>query len=90
MEPYPTPNLVEQNLLEILNKISFVDKIVFGKLNYNVESTAYSDNDGFYERCAHKVVEFCKKHKIDCHVKFGTQKIYKKRTEKIFQKGLWG
>lgn len=52
MEPYPTPNLVPQNLLEILDKISFVDKIIFGKLNYNVRISQFKDNKEFYQaRC---------------------------------------
>lgn len=87
MEPYPTPNLdLEQDLNEILEKISFVDKIVFGKLNYNVKSSSFSDNAEFYEKCANTVLSFCKKNRIECHVKFGTQKIYNKETESLFQK----
>ena len=85
MEPYPTPNLVDQVLLKILNKIPFVDKIIFGKLNYNVISSNYNNN-GFYERCATQVIEFCKKNNIDCHIKNGTQKIYNIKTEVIFKK----
>src|SRR3989338_2483060 len=45
MEPYPTPNLVKQNLYDMLKKISFVDNIIFGKLNYNCESTAYEKDN---------------------------------------------
>lgn len=86
MEPYPTPNLGERNLLKILNKIHFVDKIVFGKLNYNVDSSQFlfKDNYLFYEDCVRKVIEFCKKNNIDCHIKNGTQKTYNKNTEEIF------
>ena len=35
IEPYPTPNIVNQRLDEILEEVSFVDKIIFGRLNYN-------------------------------------------------------
>ena len=31
IEPYPTPNLIKQDLLEILNRVNFVDKIIFGR-----------------------------------------------------------
>ncbi len=86
MEPYPTPNLVEQDLQEILEKVSFVDKIVFGKLNYNVKSTQFVDSKDFYQKCADIVIEFCKKRKIDHHIKYGTQKEDNKETEKIFKK----
>ncbi len=84
MEPYPTPNLVEQDLKKILKAISFVDKIIFGKLNYNTKSTNFKENITFYEECAKTVIEFCKKYKIDFHIKFGTQQRYNKKTEKLF------
>jgi len=84
MEPYPTPNLVRQDLLKILNSISFVDRIIFGRLNYNVMSSKFKNNNAFYEECAKIIIEFCKKHKIDYHIKFGTQKKYNKKTEKLF------
>lgn len=89
MEPYPTPNLVEQDLLEILKKVSFVDKIVFGKLNYNVQSSLYKqENKSFYENCADIVQYFCKTHNIDHHIKFGTQKKDNKQTVSLFKKEI--
>jgi len=63
MEPYPTPNLVEQDLKKILKTISFVNRIVFGKLNYNTKSSNFKENVAFYEKCAETVIEFCKKRK---------------------------
>ena len=39
IEPYPTPNIIRQDLMKILEAISFVDKIIFGRLNYNVKSS---------------------------------------------------
>lgn len=84
MEPYPTPNLIKQDLNKILEKISFVDKIVFGKLNYNVQSSQFKDNDLFYETCANQVIAFCKKHKISYHVKYGTKKVDNHRTAALF------
>ena len=86
MEPYPTPNLIEQDLTKILKQVSFVDKIIFGKLNYNVKSSQFIDNSNFYEKCAEKVVSFCRKNDIEYHIKFGTQKNFNKRTKKIFCK----
>ena len=69
VEPYPTPNLVKQDLSKILEKINFVDRIIFGKLNYNPVVTAYPDNKEFYQECADTVIGFCGKHGIDCHLK---------------------
>lgn len=72
MEPYPTPNLIKQNLLEILKEISFVDEIVFGKLNYNVVSNQFYENKEFYQNCAEIVIKFCRDNKIKYHIKQGT------------------
>ena len=41
IEPYPTPNLVEQSLAEVLETINFADKIIFGRTNYSKEVSAY-------------------------------------------------
>lgn len=85
IEPYPTPNLDNnQNLLKLLNRVSFVDRIIFGKLNYNVISSQFKNNKEFYEQEANKVIEFCKKNNIEYHIKFGTKKEYDKKTEIIF------
>jgi DNA repair photolyase len=84
MEPYPTPNLVDQDLEDILESISFTDKIVFGKLNYNVKSNTFKDNEVFYENCAKEVVNFCKKEGITHHIKFGTRQRDIPQTATIF------
>jgi len=87
IEPYPTPNLDKnQNLPKLLNEIHFVDRIIFGKLNYNVISSKFKDNALFYEKCTEQVIEFCKRNNIDCHIKCGTQKEYNNKTEVIFEK----
>jgi len=88
MEPYPTPNLVEQDLRKVLKEISFVDKIIFGKLNYNVESSQFNENKSFYQSCANTVIKFCENNNIEYHIKYGTQKKKNKRTEKIFIKNV--
>lgn len=72
MEPYPTPNLVEQNLSDVLEAVSFVDKIIFGRTNYSREVSAYPDHKYFYTYSAGEVINFCKAHNINCHIKAGT------------------
>ena len=72
MEPYPTPNLVRQDLDEILETVSFADKIIFGRTNYSKEVNAYSNNRAFYNSCAKRVIEFCDEHRIAYHIKEGT------------------
>lgn len=73
IEPYPTPNIINQDIEEILNKISFVDKIIFGRLNYNKMVSQYKEYKKFYNDTAKIVKEFCKKNKIECHIKNGTE-----------------
>ncbi|BAU22622.1 radical SAM protein [Caldimicrobium thiodismutans] len=80
IEPYPVPALDPQSadIERILNKVSFVKKIIFGKLNYrrlaeyNNSYCAWKNNEEFYREMAQKVIEFCKKNDIKYHIKFGT------------------
>lgn len=72
IEPYPTPNLIEQDLSAILNTIKFTDKIIFGRTNYSKEISAYSNHKKFYNEQAALVIEYCNKHGIQYHIKHGT------------------
>ena len=86
MEPFPIPDFdKEQDLPRVLNKVSFVDTIIFGKLNYNVEASGWEGKKDFYDKCAKQVIDFCKINGIDYHIKYGTQKRDIKRTESIFR-----
>jgi DNA repair photolyase len=72
VEPFPTPNIDDTGIDAVLDAVSFVDKIVFGRLHYNKlvgEWPAYQD---FYNEAAQKVIDFCKKNKKKCHIKTGT------------------
>lgn len=87
IEPYPTPNLdKKQNLLGLLNRIKFVDRIIFGRLNYNPRVNDFKNYQMFYTLSAEIVIRFCKKNKIDYHIKEGTQITYNNKTAKIFVK----
>jgi len=86
MEPYPSSELIRQDLLKILRKISFVDKIIFGKLNYNIKYSQPKENRDFYQQCANIVIRFCKDNGIDCHIKNGTREKDSKTTGRIFIK----
>lgn len=72
IEPYPTPNVIKQDLSTILESIKFVDYIVFGRWHYNKIISAYKDAKNFYNECAEQVIQFCKKNKIKYHIKEGT------------------
>ncbi|GAB1360623.1 hypothetical protein MASR1M31_24420 [Porphyromonadaceae bacterium] len=72
MEPYPTPNLVEQDIAILLDAVSFADKIIFGRTNYNKTVTAFPEHKAFYNEHAQAVITFCKDHGIAYHIKEGT------------------
>jgi DNA repair photolyase len=72
IEPYPTPNFINQDIMDILNRIKFVNDIVFGRMNYN--KYAHGPMYSFYKQNARKVIDFCKKNNIVCHIKKGTPK----------------
>lgn len=72
IEPYPTPNMIEQDLSVILEKVSFCDRIIFGRTNYSKKVTEYSKHKEFYNDCAKQVIAFCKEKDIVCHIKAKT------------------
>ena len=70
IEPYPAPNQIEQNLNEILESVSFVDKIIFGRTNYCTEVTkGYPEHKKYYNEKAQEVIDFCESRGIAYHIK---------------------
>ena len=69
MEPYPTPNIIEQDLHEILEAVSFTDKIIFGRTNYCKEVSTCKEHKSFYNRKANEVIAYCEAHNIQYHIK---------------------
>ena len=72
MEPYPTPNFIEQDLEAILKAIGFCDKIIFGRLNYNKKVSEYKGYKQFFNACAQSVIDYCERTGKDYHIKDGT------------------
>lgn len=72
MEPYPTPNIIEQDIMSILEEVSFADRIIFGRTNYNKMASSYSGCKAWYNERALDVVRFCEARGIDCYIKKGT------------------
>ena len=72
IEPYPTPNLIEQSLGDLLDAVNFVNKIIFGRTNYSKETSAYTEHRKFYNDKAAEVIQYCEKHHIEYHIKEGT------------------
>ena len=72
IEPYPTPNFIEQDLNEILDAISFCDKIIFGRLNYNKKVSEYKDHKAYFNKLVGQVIEYCEANGKQYHIKDGT------------------
>jgi three-Cys-motif partner protein len=93
VEPYSTPDLDNQadKIERLLEKISFVKKLIFGKLNYrrlteynNDYSSSWKNNEDFYWEMAKRVVNFCKRNNIKYHIKFGTP-LSEDKTKNLFK-----
>ncbi len=72
IEPYPTPNIIKQDFSSILEAIGFVDKIIFGRTNYNPEITKYKGVKQYYNELSKQVIDFSVKRNIEYHIKNGT------------------
>jgi hypothetical protein len=56
----------------LLKKVNFVDRIMFGRMNYNTEVTDYTQHKQFFNDRAAEVIAFCKEQGISYHIKDGT------------------
>ena len=72
IEPYPTLNFIEQDLNKILEAISFCDKIIFGRLNYNKKVSEYKDHKAYFNELAEQVIAYCETNGKQYHIKDGT------------------
>jgi DNA repair photolyase len=75
IEPYPTPNIIDQNFEEILQSVNFVDKIIFGKLNYNKKVSEYKESISFFNKLSLQVIDFCVRNNKQYHIKNGTMEV---------------
>jgi DNA repair photolyase len=66
MEPYPTPNLLEQELTPILEAVAFTKSLFFGGWNYQPRVADYPNAKAFYQQTATTARQFCATHGIDC------------------------
>lgn len=73
MEPFPTPNIDNQSILELLDSISFVDYIVFGRWNYNKIVSSYQNHKIFYNQQCDIIEKYCNEKNIKLYIKKGTR-----------------
>jgi len=71
IEPYPSPVIFKQDLKTFLEHLSFVDFMIFGKLNYDKRANTPEAKE-FYKEAAVEFVDFCKEYGIRYHVKSDT------------------
>ncbi len=62
IEPYPTPNIIEQDLSELLNAVDFADEVWLGRWNYNNLVKQYPDYSNFYNEQSAVVSRFLSTH----------------------------
>ena len=72
IEPYPTPNIINQDFIKVLQAVGFVDKIIFGRLNYNPKVSAYKGFQEYYNKLSNLVIEYCSARGMQYHIKKGT------------------
>jgi DNA repair photolyase len=73
MEPYPPSTIYKQNFQLLLEGLSFVDFIVFGKWNYSKSASTEEARLG-YANNVEVLEDFCKANRIRYHVKLDTLK----------------
>ena len=78
IEPYPTPDIWKQDLIELLEELSFADFLLFGKWNYNWRAENLSARI-FYRDMVDQFTGFCKENKIRHFVKPDTLKFIGRR-----------
>ena len=64
IEPYPTPNIVRQEIGPLLEAVAFVDELYFGGWNYSPLPGGSVQRDSFYRARARTVRAFCRQHEI--------------------------
>ena len=64
MEPYPTPNIWQQDVVRILDAVDFADELRLGRLNYNDAVRQCPGWRAFYLATGETARQFCKHHHI--------------------------
>ncbi len=68
MEPYPSFDILNQSIDDVLDAVHFVDKIVFGCFDSDIGVMKYKN---FFSEIASRVIEFCEKTGKQYYIKKG-------------------
>ena len=71
LEPLPCPAIWKQDILEVLQKLNFVDFLILGKWNYDKRSST-KEARAYYRDAVGTFCDFCAEHGIRHYVKAGT------------------
>jgi DNA repair photolyase len=64
IEPYPTPNIVRQEVGPLLEAVAFVDELYFGRWHYSSLPGSSAECEDFYRSQERIVRAFCRQHRI--------------------------
>jgi DNA repair photolyase len=64
IEPYPPPNIWQQDVLRVLEAVDFVDEVRLGQLNYNDIVKQYPGWRAFYRQTGVTARDWCAAHGI--------------------------
>jgi DNA repair photolyase len=70
IEPFPTPNIVRQEIGPLLEALAFVDELYFGGWNYSPLAGGSVQRERFYREQGRTVRVFCQQHHIRGTVEF--------------------
>jgi len=73
LEPLPCPEIWEQDVLETLQHLDFVDFLILGKWNYDARSST-KEARAYYRDAVNTFRDFCIEHGIRHYIKVGTLK----------------
>jgi DNA repair photolyase len=76
MEPYPTPEIWNQNIIDILEEIKNVNFIIYGRWNYDKRGSSPAAKE-FYKATVGEFIDWCKSNGIRYHVKRDTMEFIK-------------
>ncbi len=68
IEPYPTPNIIIQDIDALLEAVAFVDAVYFGEWNYSSVAGKYPNRTRFYAEQVRKVKAFCRNCGVACEM----------------------
>jgi len=87
LEPLPCPAIWDQDILEVLQKLHFVNFLILGKWNYDARSST-NEARAYYRDAVHTFRDFCAENNIRHYIKTDTLRFIGETTG--VQKGIEG